>query len=101
MPIQVLQEDGKLTIRITGEFNYRAHQEFRHAYELAPAKSNTRFVVDFKETSFMESSAFGMLLLLLEHAGGERSRVHLLNSHGVVRKLLQVAHFQDLFTMDG
>lgn len=100
MAIQTTRETGKVTIRIIGELNFRSHNEFRLAYHDLPANSFTRFIVDFKETTFMESSAFGMLLLLLEHAGNDRTRVHLVNSHGVVRNLLRVAHFHELFTMD-
>lgn len=89
-------EDGQqLTIKIRGRFDFAAHQEFRSAYEESPGFS--RFVVDLQGASYLDSSALGMLLLLRDHAGGERADVRLTNCNDDVLKILAISNFNKLF----
>jgi anti-anti-sigma regulatory factor len=41
-----------------------------------------------------------MLLQLREHAGGKRQAVRLTNAQPVIRDILAVANFDQLFTID-
>ena len=64
--------DGQeLTIAISGRFDFNAHQAFRDAYQRQDV-SPQRYVVNLQGTTYMDSSALGMLLLLRDHAGGDR-----------------------------
>jgi anti-anti-sigma regulatory factor len=47
----------------------------------------------------MDSSALGMLLLLREHAGGDRSEIRIVNANTALRGTLRVAGFDKLFTL--
>ncbi|MDB6049962.1 MAG: hypothetical protein JWR17_2708 [Pseudomonas sp.] len=92
-----LSHDGQeLTITIKGRFDFAAHQDFRTAYEGA-AGAPRRFVVDLKGTSYLDSSALGMLLLLRGHAGGENSDIRLVNSNQDVETILIISNFSKLF----
>jgi anti-anti-sigma factor len=53
--------------------------------------------VDLSGTDYLDSSALGMLLLLREHAGGEGSKIDIVNSSPDVKKILDVANFGKLF----
>ncbi len=89
--------DGKkLTIAIKGRFDFGSHQMFRDAYERF-YKVPDLYVVDLKETTYMDSSALGMLLLLRDHAGGEAAEVQVINSNSDVRKILAISNFDKLF----
>ncbi|AZF27845.1 STAS domain-containing protein [Pseudomonas sp. R2-60-08W] len=89
--------DGKkLTITIKGRFDFGSHQAFRDAYE-PYRKGLESYVVDLKETTYMDSSALGMLLLLRDHAGGDNSDVRVTNSNTDVRKILAISNFDKLF----
>jgi HptB-dependent secretion and biofilm anti anti-sigma factor len=89
--------DGQeLTIVIQGRFDFGAHQEFRDAYERA-SLSPERYIVDLKGTTYLDSSALGMLLLLRDHAGGEQAQIRLLNCNPDVRKILAISNFEQLF----
>jgi anti-anti-sigma factor len=91
--------DGKeLIIKIKGRFDFSTHQEFRGAYEQAPNDMVT-FVVDLKETTYLDSSALGMLLLLRDHAGGDSSNVRIVNCNADVKKILAISNFEQLFTI--
>ena len=48
----------------------------------------------------MDSAALGMLLQWREHAGGKRQAVRLANAQPVIRDILAVANFDQLFTFE-
>lgn len=91
--------DGKeLTIKIQGRFDFSAHQEFREAYEKTQ-ESPEEYIVDMKETTYLDSSALGMLLLLRDHAGGDSSHIKIANCNPDVKKILTISNFEQLFTI--
>ena len=92
--------DGKtLTIAIKGRFDFGSHQAFRDAYERF-YKVPQLYIVDLKETTYMDSSALGMLLLLRDHAGGDNSEVRVINSSSDVRKILAISNFDKLLDIN-
>jgi len=89
--------DGKaLTIKVQGRFDFSAHQEFRDAYEKNSGKSS-QYIVDLKETTYLDSSALGMLLLLRDHAGGDSAKINIVNCNQDVKKILTISNFEQLF----
>lgn len=97
---KALSQDNKtLIISIAGRFDFATHQEFREAYELIEHKPD-RYVIDLKDTNYMDSSALGMLLLLRDHAGGDHADIALKNPTPDVRKILAISNFNQLFTID-
>ncbi|KJS31349.1 STAS domain-containing protein [Stutzerimonas kunmingensis] len=91
--------DGQeLTISISGRFDFNAHQTFRDAYQRQDVNPQ-RYVVNLQGTTYMDSSALGMLLLLRDHAGGDEADIRLLNCNGDVRKILSVSNFEQLFVI--
>ena len=93
---EVSLDGKKLTIVIKGRFDFGSHQSFRDAYERY-YKVPKSYVVDLKETTYMDSSALGMLLLLRDHAGGDASEIRVINSNSDVRKILAISNFDKLF----
>ncbi|MGF2735269.1 STAS domain-containing protein [Marinobacter sp. DUT-1] len=100
MPIQTsLAEDGKtLVIRIEGRFDFSTHQAFRDSYEHAGPKV-TNYIVDLSDTTYLDSSALGMLLLLRDHAGGDSARISIENCNSDVRRILSISNFEQLFAI--
>jgi HptB-dependent secretion and biofilm anti anti-sigma factor len=93
-----LSPDGTtLTITPDGCFDFRILREFRHAY--ANTISARHYVINLGQTDYLDSSALGMLLLLREYAGGDRSDIRILNCKPEVRTIFEVANFQKLFTL--
>lgn len=88
-----------LTIRVEGRFDFNCHQAFRHSYEAQDA-ATTSFVVDMAKTSYIDSSALGMLLLLRDYAGGDHARIKLSQCNGEVRIILTISNFEKLFTIE-
>lgn len=91
--------DGtQVTIYIQGRFDFSSHQEFRNAYEKL-SKVPSHYRVDLQETTYLDSSALGMLLLLRDHAGGERADIEIVNCSQDVKKILLISNFEQLFTI--
>lgn len=100
LEVIVSEDGGTVTIKIKGRFDFDIHREFRDAYENCGAASpNPNFVIDLMETEYMDSSALGMLLLLREHAGSDRSKVAIINCDKVTKEVLDIANFDKLFSV--
>jgi anti-anti-sigma factor len=90
-------EQDCLTLQLGERFDFTVHRDFHDAcLGGRPARS---YVVDLGEVNRMDSSALGMLLLLREHAGGERSEIRIVNADSELRGTLRVAGFDKLFVL--
>ncbi len=100
MSINMTVSDGgnKVTIAVTGKFDFQLYDEFRASYADTSGKG-TEYVVVLSATEYLDSSALGMLLLLREHAGGESSKIEITQASPEVRKILDVANFGKLFKL--
>ena len=94
----VSADGNQVTIYIQGRFDFSSHQEFRAAYEKLP-RTPTHFRVDLQGTSYLDSSALGMLLLLRDYAGGDKANIELVNCSADVKKILTISNFEQLFTI--
>lgn len=91
-------EDGKqVTIHVSGRFDFAAHQEFLRAYK-QHQPGEKAFIVDLKDTDYMDSSAMGMLLQLREY-GRKDQATELVNGNDGVREILRIANFDRLFAV--
>ena len=89
---------GQFIIKIQGRFDFSVHQDFKNAYESSDNKSN-KFEVDMSGTTYLDSSALGMLLLLRDYAGGDTSSITITNSSVDIKKILTISNFEQLFTI--
>lgn len=91
-------DDGRvLTIILPEKFDFQLHNEFRNLYE--PEKNVKSLVLDMNKTSYMDSSALGMMLQLKEHADSCNGKVTIKNAKGNIMQIIEIAHFDKLFTM--
>jgi len=89
-------EDGKeVTISTQTRFDFNAHKEFRDTY--SSCDPSCKFIVDMKNTTYMDSSALGMLLLLREYAGSSDADIEIINCDDEILKVLQISNFEQLF----
>lgn len=94
-----LSQDGKsMTIKVNGRFDFHIHEAFRQAYQKLE-KANSNYVVDMGSTEYMDSSALGMLLMLREYAGGDKSEVRIENCRDEIKEILNIANFHKLFSI--
>jgi HptB-dependent secretion and biofilm anti anti-sigma factor len=91
-------EQDCVTLQFGANFDFSVHRQFHEAC-LAGHKSSRSYVIDLGDVDSMDSSALGMLLLLREHAGGDRAEIRIVNANHALRGTLRVAGFDKLFTL--
>ncbi|WP_029407417.1 STAS domain-containing protein [Thiomicrorhabdus sp. Milos-T2] len=99
MSIVVQEQDDLITLKLDSSFDVSQYEEFKSICEKYKAPENC-FNLDFSKTHYMDSSALGMLLLLREQTMGNKRKVKLINVSGTVLKILEVAQFKKLFTIN-
>lgn len=99
MPVSANEsDDGKtVTLHVDGRFDFASHQSFIEAYK-AYEPGLRQFVVDFRNTEYLDSSALGMLLQLREHNISD-AQVELINGSDTVFDILRIANFDKLFKL--
>jgi len=101
MPVsaQTSKDGSTMTISITDRFDFNVHKDLRNAYESRSTACN-KYVFDLRNTSYMDSSALGMLLQLREFAGGNNHVIRITNADSNIRDILRIANFDKLMKVD-
>lgn len=86
--------DGVMTIQLGKKFDFDFVGDFRDAYTDATAKS---YVIDFRDTEYMDSSGLGMLLNMRRHVGSDKVPIKLINCRPQVKKVLLISRFETKF----
>lgn len=89
---------GSVTFRIEGAFDYAVVVELKRMaaeQETAPDAC----VIDLKQTTYINSSAFGGLLFLKQTFGLPDEAIRIVNASPPVRKMLEAVHFDQLFNV--
>lgn len=95
---EVSKDGNVLTILVQGRFDFSSLQLFRGAYEKIEPKPTT-YIVDLKDSEYLDSSALGMLLALRDYAGGDNSDISITNCNPDVKKILVITKLDELFTV--
>jgi anti-anti-sigma factor len=91
--------DGKtITIKTDNKFDYSSHTDFRASYN-NETEDGISYIIDMRNTDYMDSSALGMLLLLREHAGNNTGNISIINCNQEIKNILEISNFQKLFTI--
>jgi anti-anti-sigma factor len=96
---QVSPDNNVVTISIRGRFDISSYEEFSSATK-SVATAGAKYVLDLSETEYMDSSSLGMLLLLRERVHGENGNISIINATDEVKKILAVANFHRLFSVE-
>lgn len=100
MQANVQTFEGKAIISLNGRFDFHAHREFKDACE-APLKlpEVKALEIDFGDVAYLDSSALGMLLMLKDKTQAANKALYLVNCHGTVRQVLEIANFTKIFNV--
>jgi anti-anti-sigma factor len=92
-------ETQTLEVRISGRFDFSIHQNFRKITQQTGLGVKS-IAIDLGETDYMDSSALGMLLVLRDKVNEKKEAITIKNSKEEVRKILKIANFDKLFTLE-
>lgn len=101
MPIEkcVSKDNQEVFISIEDRFDFSLHQQFRDTYSKCE-EHGTTFTLKLDKTSYMDSSALGMILLLKDHADKIAGKVVINKPNETVYKILEIAQFHRLLTIE-
>ncbi len=100
MPVEVHKDSSKseLKIKVSGRFDFSMHQDFRKVSE-QDAVGVKSIIIDLGRTEYVDSSALGMLLVLRDKVSDNQAAIRIINAAPDVKKILQIANFDKLFTL--
>lgn len=87
-------QEGKVTIHLGDKFDFSSVDTFKLAYEENPSE---KYVVDFRDTDYMDSSGLGMLLNMKRAVG--TNLIDLVNCKTQIKKVLVVSRFDEHFNI--
>lgn len=86
-------------IKLGEKFNFRMQQEFSQVYQKTlEQESIANYTVDFESTSYVDSTALGMLLVFRQKVGRDKL-IDLKNCNSTVKSILEIANFGTLFNI--
>jgi anti-anti-sigma factor len=96
--VNLKADTRELTVKISGRFDFSVHQDIRKATEQVTSTIK-QVIIDLKATEYVDSSALGMLLVLRDKIGGDKQKVKIINASPEVKKILEIASFDKLFSL--
>lgn len=93
--------DGTAVFILRGKFDFSQYSVFKDEQVRVLEKPEVRHVVlDFSGLDYLDSAALGILLVLKDRASERKQTVAIRNASGVVREILDVAHFDRMFVIE-
>jgi anti-anti-sigma regulatory factor len=92
------EPSGEGVITVYGRFDFSALEDFTRAYQAGGSDTHA-WVIDMAATQYIDSAALGMLLIFRDHAGGDDSKIRIINCNEHVRRALM--SFDEIFDISG
>jgi anti-anti-sigma factor len=89
-------DQNGLVVKIKGRFDYSLLDEWKAFYEDQP-NPPSHYILDLSDTHFMDSTAYGMLLLLRNFAGESDADIRILHPTEEIKSYLLTAKFDEYF----
>ncbi len=81
-------------------FDFNNVSEFRSAYEKVDTAAAVNFVIDFRNTNYMDSSALGMLINMKKYWEDKKSIIRIINTSAQVKKIFSISRFDKKFIIE-
>ncbi len=94
MALSTNSSDSEVTITLGNKFNFDSIDEFRKAYT---ENTGTSYIIDFRNTEYMDSSGLGMLLNMRRFLNEGAVPIRLVNCRPQVKKVLMISRFETKF----
>ena len=99
MSVTSSHSGAEITIKIHETLALDDSAEFSKIYKSVD-NSQVSFIIDMEETDYLDSSGLGLLLKMKHRVGGEKERIRITNCKPFLKKLFQISHYHDLFSID-
>ncbi|TQV84109.1 STAS domain-containing protein [Exilibacterium tricleocarpae] len=90
----------EVTILLGDTFDFSCVDEFRRAYEQVDHADCKRFVIDFRNTQYMDSSALGMLINMEKFWREHEASICIINANQQLKKIFSISRFDKKFNIE-
>lgn len=94
MSLDVNRNEKTVVITLGDKFDFDSVEDFRACYV---DDLNKSYVVDFRNTEYMDSSGLGMLLNMRRYLGENSAVIKLTNCRPQIKKILLISRFEKKF----
>jgi len=94
MRLHVDKNDNDVVIHLHNKFDFSGADDFKNAYE---EYDGDNYIIDFRDTDYMDSSGLGMLLNMKRNLPGKP--ISLINCKAQIKKILIISRFEEQFTI--
>lgn len=88
-----------VSVDFAGQLTFAENGEFRRVLAGLDDGPADEVVFDLSDLRFIDSSGMGLLLVARESVGARGGRITLRNAQGQVRRMLNLAKFDDFFAL--
>lgn len=81
---------------ITGQFNFGARKDFSAAVEKLKQAGSPHVMLNFKQVTFVDSAAIGLLALAAQQFKSLNRRLSIVGAQGTVKQVLDLAHIDQM-----
>jgi len=99
MKIKTKNENSILVVSISGKFNIEEVVKFEEAVTIDNAKGLTAIAIDFSEVEYIDSSALGSLIKLMNKAKNINIEFILYNMSQPIMSIFRLAYLDKFFTI--
>lgn len=89
-----------MEVALSGRFTFADNKDFRALIAKIGESAIAQVRIDLSGLSFIDSAALGMLLLARETAGAKGKKLVLRGANDQVARVMKVAQFDKLFTLE-
>lgn len=100
MHYAVIPHTESTEARLAGRFTFTDYAEFRSLVDRLCSDTAATIVFDLSGVDFVDSAALGMLLLARDETSKAQKRIVLRRPQTQVARMLTIARFDELMTVD-
>jgi anti-sigma B factor antagonist len=100
LTIEVVPDDGIVTVRLSGEVDLATSPALREAVMEALGTPASTVCLDLTSVSFLDSTGLGVLVAMQRRAKGEGGSVRLVGPTGMVLRALQITGVDQLLDIE-
>ena len=97
MPVSSTLNNGKLTIRVTGDFNFSLHQDFRKTYNVDDTIND--IIINLQDTTFLDSSALGMMMAMKKSLP-DNTTISIQGCSTDIKRIFEIASMSQFFNIE-
>ncbi len=99
MEYSTTKDANHINVMLSGRFTFEDHNKFRTIMDMVRESGCRNLLLDFKNLSYVDSAAVGMLLLLKDVADECSMNITLANANAQVGKILEISNLGQLFAI--